>query len=261
MVYIPPRPALKHVLVLHHEGASNEFLVAQNLNDSRSEANFDSSIIFKPVGKKMMKRVLEQARKRDPESQEELSEDAQRIFDHEKLLKGMQSKDGIQFYHFKRKYPARVSSHFVGQEHLTLGHDQIENDWLNEIGKLDAVVITDGARENIRTIEWLESLKKQWPKLIVLVTNPTIHGPDEDASEGFYVQAKASLPERHPHRGDGFNRGGVNLPYVPVTTQSEHFTLRGATIATPERHEGQNAEILRQALGMPKLKSEYRGRE
>lgn len=230
---------MKHVLVLPHDA---DFLRAMAGDDRglRHEVgeHLDSCRVFEP-----------------PEG-----------IDGKAVLKAMRTRDNIQLYSFKGKLPrhdkvyrtektqggpgyeGRERTQIIGREHLEYWLEKLYQDGI----VLDAVVIVNGAFEGRSMQRFIEEeLKPRNPNLIVMVSNPVLHEPDEIPADDFYVQATGPRPQFSPHRDDPWKRP-ANTDYLPVTATSTEYRLRGATIATPElKLAHQNADILRAALGRP----------
>ncbi|MFZ4125553.1 MAG: hypothetical protein ACOYJ2_05725 [Rickettsiales bacterium] len=227
---------MKHVVVVHSHNFSAWFLGGQKLKNSFA-VNFNSC--------DFVDRSLRES--------EEVDEDSTSL---EEYHQGLQSEDGIQFYHFKKKVP-KAEMPFT-EEALQYWIQKLEES-LPEGHSLDGIVIPCGYIDKTppeAMINWLKEIKQRWPNLKVMVTEPHIslrtgdEAADKKAADSSYVTAASQEAADNPH-----------FVGKVITKEDKEYQLHEMIdVATNNLSPEKTAGVLRDMLGMPDLPDLSKGR-
>lgn len=148
---------MKHVLVVNNHGESSSFLEAQRLRDADTGPYVDHSF------RDALDRVFRAA-------------DRQKALGGDQPASVTQTVDGIQFYHFKNKFPAGNPGHFIGPEHLDYWSSKLTKKLHERHETLDAIVIPapDCNLHYDRMKRWLADMRAEWPEVKVMVVSPPV---------------------------------------------------------------------------------------
>lgn len=200
---------MKHVLVIYHHNLSAEFLGMQRLND--------------PIG------IAPNC-------------DTCRIFDGQAstaMQEAMQSEDGIQFYHFKHKFPDAE----IPEDGIEHWFERLKAQ-LPEGDRVNAIVLPYGAQEYPPMFDWLKQVRAENPGLKVMVTDP-------HASELFRADRRLPKFVQANHEGARITNG---IRKATATPETPDYTLHPAIdLATINLRDDDTANALRGLLGMEPL--------
>ena len=177
------RPA-KHVLVLSSHGDTMTYIGAQDLLNGPLGSNRDSC------------------------------EYMGRIDGTPAAHRALRSTDGIQFYHFRQKFPRTNTGQFTGPEHLEYWTDRLNAKLQKSHHKLDAIVIPnpDAPLSYDRLEPWLQSMRETWPELQILMQSPQV-----GAHEVYFNPPSMPLIDQLVPRADAAGSLRRLLPELPKT--------------------------------------------
>lgn len=215
---------MKHVLVIYNHNLSASYLDMQRLKDPFGIAgNFDSCALFEPP---------------PSYAQPGTARHNQWLEERAGMREQLQSEDGIQFHHFKRKFAQGYP-----KDHIDHWFRQVNEQLATEGEQIDAIVLPYGTQDYPTMHAWLAQVRQQYPQLKVLVTDPHL---------GEIVGEGASSSFVRPNHEQARITNGIRK--ASIDRANSDYTLNPSVdLVTKNLGELEVANGLRGLLGMPPL--------
>lgn len=229
-----PTPAtrkLKNVLVLHSHNASADYMSAEDFNSTMAPnlSNWD--------------------------------DDANKI--DEDYLHPLQTKDGIQFFHFKHRV---ITDNPSDSRTIAPCMDALEAHLASRGEKLDAIVVPAAYGtnyQNAESIKWLMEMKKRFPDTKVLVDG---YLPESDTIEQIrtrvtknpnYVSNVMASRFAIPKKPEAVINNGIDEAMI-TQDHPDYILAAPIDLMRVNSYSSDNPKILRELVGMPPLPKKVR---